>query len=91
MNRCKELIERFESLNTKELDFSIFESKDLFSKDHIDKLRKEYSTINKVDPSLPTYKKLTDLLDKLNNDQLKQLMDADIKFISSLARNRYKK
>lgn len=59
-----------------------------FSQSMIDKMRKEYGNIGKVDPSQPTYKKLTALLDKLTDEQLKQLAQAKIKFVSGLALNR---
>ena len=54
----------------------------------IKKLRKAYSTINKVDPTSPAGKKMTQLLDKMNKEQLIALVKADIKFISLLAVNR---
>ena len=60
-------------------------------KQMMDTLRKEYGKISKVDPSSPTYKKLTDMLDRLaksNPQLLKKLADAKIKFVSPLAMNR---
>ena len=60
-------------------------------KQMIDMLRKEYGKISKVDPSSPTYKKLTGLLDNLaknNPSLLKKLSKAKIKFVSPLALNR---
>ena len=60
-------------------------------KQMMDMLRKEYGKISKVDPSSPTYKKLTDMLDRLaksNPQLLKKLADAKIKFVSPLAMNR---
>ena len=60
----------------------------------IDMLRKEYGKISKVDPSSPTYKKLTGLLDNLaknNPSLLRKLSKAKIKFVSSLAMNRVKR
>lgn len=62
-----------------------------FSQDHIDKLKAEYGTLQKIDPTSPSYKKLITLLDNLPQDHLKQLASADIKFISPLAKNRIKK
>lgn len=62
-----------------------------FSKDQIDKLKAEYGTMQKIDPTSPSYKKLIALLDNLPQDHLKQLASADIKFISPLAKNRIKK
>lgn len=59
-----------------------------FSTSHIDQLRAEYSRINTVDPSQPSYAKLTGMLDHMSQPQLKQLSGAGIKFVSSLANNR---
>jgi hypothetical protein len=54
----------------------------------LNKLKQEYGTLETIDPSHPTYKKLTAFLDKLSDDQLKQLTQAKIKFVSRLALNR---
>ena len=62
-----------------------------FSQDQIDKLKAEYEKISKIDPSSPTYKKLTAWLDKLDKDTLNQLANAKIKFVSGLALNRANK
>ncbi len=59
-----------------------------FTPKQIDTLRKEYAKIGTVDPSEPTYKKLTAFLDGLDDDQIAQLAKAKIKFISGLALNR---
>ena len=61
---------------------------DLFTKSQIHLLRKGYENIGKVDPSKPTYAKLIKELDKLSIDKLKQLSNANIKFVSMLAKNR---
>lgn len=61
------------------------------SKKMIDDLRKAYGSLSGIDPSKPTYKKLTDLLDKIKRENpplLKQIALANIKFVSSLAANR---
>ena len=60
----------------------------LFSKSQLDTLRKQYSTIKGINPSSPTYKKLTYTLDSLPLPNLKQLEKAKIPFVSGLARNR---
>jgi hypothetical protein len=65
-------------------------AKNLLTPQMINTLRKEYGKINFVDPELPAYQKLTSFLDKMTQDQLKQLADAKIKFVSVLARNRIK-
>ena len=62
-----------------------------FSKAQIDRMRKEYSSLGTIDPSQPTYKRLTELLDNMSDEQLKQLAQAKIKFVSSLALNRVNK
>lgn len=69
-----------------ELEESISEEK--LSQSQISILRQEYSKISKVDPSGEGYKKLTALLDKLDKQSLQDLVDAKIKFVSSLALNR---
>ncbi len=61
------------------------------SNSQITTLRKDYSTIDKIDPEGDGYKGLIKLLDSLAQEDLKQLADADIKFVSSLARNRLRK
>jgi hypothetical protein len=59
-----------------------------FSSAQLNRLKKEYAKIGRVDPEKPTYKKLTDMLDKMTDEQLKQIEKANIKFMSSLAANR---
>lgn len=54
----------------------------------VDKLRASFAGINTIDPDSPTYAKLLALLDKLSEKQLQELVDAKIKFVSGLARNR---
>jgi hypothetical protein len=63
----------------------------VFSKSQLDQLRAQYSKIKTVDPSQPTYGKLTAFLDKLDDAKLKQLSTAKIKFVSGLALNRVSK
>ena len=59
-----------------------------FTKQQIDIMRKSYSTLSRMNPSSPTYKKFIKFLDKLPKDELKQLANAKIKFVSILAKNR---
>ena len=59
-----------------------------FSKQQLDIMRKAYGTLSGMNPSSPTYKKFIKFLDKLPKDQLKQLANAKIKFVSMLAKNR---
>ena len=65
-----------------------FPPKGKFTKQQIDALRKEYAKIGSVDPSSKTYGNLTDFLDSLSDEMLKQLSQAKVKFISGLALNR---
>ena len=67
---------------------SINEAK--FSKDQIEIMRQAYGTLSRMDPNSPTYKKFVKFLGKLPKDQLKQLANAKIKFVSILAKNRIK-
>ncbi len=54
----------------------------------ISKLKKAYSGLKKVDPTSPAGKKMTQMMDKMNKEQLVALVKADINFISLLAVNR---
>jgi len=54
----------------------------------ISRMKAEYSKIDRIDPSSDNYKKLISMLDKLGKPELQTLSDADIKFVSGLARNR---
>lgn len=56
-----------------------------FSKQQLDKLRSEYGTIETVNPR--HLQKFHTLFDSCSDAALKQLAGADIKFVSSLARN----
>ncbi|CAB4141223.1 hypothetical protein UFOVP410_62 [uncultured Caudovirales phage] len=62
-----------------------------FNKTHIELLKTAYSDLERVDPTSKAYKRLIDLLNSLPQDKLKQLADANIKFVSVLAKNRIKK
>lgn len=57
----------------------------------IDMLKTAYSGIQGIDPSSAEYKRLIALLNSLDQKTLKDLADAKIKFVSSLARNRVKR
>lgn len=72
-------------------DLSEASKQELFSKEHLDKLASEYSSLKTIDPSQPTYAKLTKYLDGLSQEHLKQIAGAKINFLSGLARNRVKK
>jgi hypothetical protein len=62
-----------------------------FSDKQLELLRKEYETLAKMDVTSASYKKLIVLLNKLDQDHLKSLAAANIKFVSKLAQNRVKK
>lgn len=69
----------------------ITESVNGFSKEQLSVLKKQYGTLDKIDPTSKSYKSLIALLDNLPQSHLKQLAAADIKFVSVLAKNRIKK
>jgi hypothetical protein len=54
----------------------------------VEQLKAAYSNINSIDPDSASYKKLVTLLDKLDNTTLQNIVDAKVKFVSSLALNR---
>ena len=54
----------------------------------IEELRKMYGAIERVDPSSPIYDNLCNALDLLDTPKLQMLADAQIKWVSMLARNR---
>lgn len=54
----------------------------------IEELQKEYATIERMDPSSPIYENLINALDLLDTAKLQMLADAQIKWVSMLARNR---
>jgi len=56
--------------------------------DMVEHLRVAYGAVDRVDPTSAAYTGLCKLLDTLSQDDLKTLRDANIKWISSLARNR---
>ena len=59
-----------------------------FSKSQLDTLKREYGKLNKIDVTSPTYKKLTDKMDSMTDEQLLQIHNAGIKFMRGLAVNR---
>lgn len=63
----------------------------VFTTSHLDTLRAEFATIERIDPSAPAFAKLTALLDSLDKKQLQQFADACIKFVSLLAANRLRR
>jgi len=59
-----------------------------FSPDQLNKLREAYLDLPAIDPISPTYSALTRALDSLDNGQLRQLANADVRFLSALSLNR---
>lgn len=59
-----------------------------FTQTQISALRSEYSRINSIDPCGEAYPKLINLLNKLDQTNLKVLAASNIKFVSKLAANR---
>ena len=56
-----------------------------FSQSQIKKLRSEYAKIDRIDPTSAGYKKMDAMLEKMSVEDLEKLIDAKIKFVSSLA------
>jgi len=56
-----------------------------FSKAQIETLRKQFSTLNKVDPTGPAYKKMTKFLEGRSAKELEGVARAKIKFLSQTA------
>lgn len=71
-------------------NFKDFLSEQNFSNQQIDSLKREFNTLKKIDPISNSYKNLIKLLDSLPQEMLKQLANANIKFVSPLAKNRIK-
>jgi hypothetical protein len=59
-----------------------------FTNSMIQTLRDQYGKIQSVDPDGKSYAALTAFLDKQSPEMLKALVDAKIKWVSSLALNR---
>jgi hypothetical protein len=56
--------------------------------ENLDALREEYRKIDRIDPCQPSYYKLCEILDRASPAMLKQVAEADIRFISLMAKNR---
>lgn len=59
-----------------------------FTPAQLETLKSGFGGINTVDPEGESYKKMTGMLDKMSQDQLRYLSGAGIKFVSKLAGNR---
>ena len=56
-----------------------------FSAVQLKKLQDAWATVYRIDPTQPTYKKLDKMLEKMSVEDLEKIVDAKIKFVSSLA------
>ena len=56
-----------------------------FSAAQLDKLKAQYSTIQKIDPTGSSYKKMKDMMNRMSKEQLKQIKAAKIKFLQYTA------
>ena len=65
-------------------------NKELFTDEQLKILREKYRDLKRIDPNSRDYANLIAILDSLSQAQLKQFRDANIKFVSRLARNRIK-
>ena len=57
----------------------------MFSPTQIKKLKDSWATIDRIDPTSKTYKKLDDMLENMSTEDLEKIAEAGIKFVSSLA------
>lgn len=53
--------------------------------------RAAYGKLETIDPTSPGYQRLCALLDRMTQEQLRALAEAEIKFVSKLARNRIRR
>lgn len=60
----------------------------IFSDQHLAELRTTFADLKKIDPCGPAYQKLTKLLDAVSREQMQQLAQANINFVSLLAKSR---
>lgn len=60
----------------------------IFTESQLAKLRKDYSEIQTINPQGKAYKLLVKVLDRMSDNQLRELAGAKIKFVSVLAQNR---
>jgi arsenate reductase-like glutaredoxin family protein len=86
MGRAKDILSRFDDENNIK---KILE--DGISPSQISRLKKEWGSVGRIDVTSKEYKDLEALIDGLSDQQLKQLANADIKFISDMARIKSKK
>ena len=56
-----------------------------FSAAQLDKLKTQYSSLQKIDPTSQSYKKMKEMMGKMSKEQLQQIKDAKIKFLQYTA------
>lgn len=56
-----------------------------FNPNELDRLRLEFGKLRRIDPDSPIYTKLWAKIENMNPDMLKQVADAAIPFLSSMA------
>ena len=56
-----------------------------FTSEQIKNLRKEFSKIDRVDPTSPTMQKLTKLIKGMSDEDLEEIKNAKIPFVSGIA------
>ena len=61
-----------------------------FTNQQLSQLKDSYKDIKTMNPTSPVYKKLINFLNSLDSKALKQISNADIKWLSMLAKNRLK-
>ena len=73
------------------LDEAMREEEAGFSDAQLQKMKKSYSTIKRIDPSSQNYKKLKTKISELDVDRLEQIARAKIRFVSMIAAGEYAK
>ena len=58
---------------------------EMFSPTQVKKLKDSWATVDRIDPTSKTYKKLDDMLENMSTEDLEKIAEAGIKFVSSLA------
>ena len=56
-----------------------------FTPEQIKNLRKEFSKIDRVDPTSPTMQKLTKMIKGMSDEDLEEIKNAKIPFVSGIA------
>ena len=54
----------------------------MFSPTQVKKLKDSWATVDRIDPTSKTYKKLDDMLENMSTEDLEKIAEAGIKFVS---------